>query len=42
MARPVDLASAGVVLGKNYPSPVVDHQQARLKTLARFKAITLA
>ena len=42
LARPVDLACAGVVLGKNYPSPVVDHQEARLKTLARFKAITLA
>jgi deoxyribodipyrimidine photo-lyase len=37
-ARPIDLAAAGVVLGKNYPWPVVDHDQARLRTLARFKA----
>ena len=37
-ARPIDLAAAGVVLGKNYPWPVVDHEQARRRTLARFKA----
>ena len=41
-ARPIDLVSAGVELGKNYPWPVVDHGQARLKTLARFKAVNLA
>ncbi|WJF89379.1 deoxyribodipyrimidine photo-lyase [Paraburkholderia bonniea] len=30
------LNEAGVVLGENYPRPVVDHAQARLLTLARF------
>ena len=38
-ARPIDLTSAGVVLGKTYPTPVVQHEQARLKTLARFKVV---
>jgi len=30
------LAEFGVVLGGNYPEPIVDHAQARLRTLARF------
>lgn len=38
-ARPVDLASADVVIGRNYPAPVVLHEVARERTLARFKAI---
>jgi len=29
------------MIGNNYPSPVVHHEQARLKTLARFKAVRL-
>lgn len=37
-ARPVDLAAAGVELGKDYPRPVVDHDLARQKTLARYAA----
>ncbi len=41
-ARPIDLASAGVVIGKNYPAPVVRHDEARLRTLERFKAIKAA
>jgi deoxyribodipyrimidine photo-lyase len=39
LARPEALEKAGVVLGKDYPLPVVDHEQARARTLARFKAI---
>jgi deoxyribodipyrimidine photo-lyase len=39
LAKPEVLARAGVVLGKDYPRPVVDHEQARAKTLARFKAL---
>ena len=38
-ARPVDLASAGITIGKDYPSPVVQHDQARLRTLERYKAV---
>ncbi|WP_153099931.1 cryptochrome/photolyase family protein [Paraburkholderia hayleyella] len=30
------LAEAGVVLGQDYPWPIVDHAEARLLTLARF------
>ena len=38
-ARPVDLAVAGVTIGENYPAPVVQHEEARQRTLERFKAI---
>lgn len=38
-ARPVDLAAAGLVLGRDYPEPVVDHEQARQRTLQRFAAV---
>jgi len=38
LASPVDLAAAEVELGKDYPLPVVLHDQARVKTLARFAA----
>ena len=38
-ARPIDLASAGVTIGKNYPAPVVQHAEARLRTLERYQAI---
>jgi deoxyribodipyrimidine photo-lyase len=41
-ARPIDLAAAGVVLGKHYPWPVVEHEQARLRTLARYQRLTPA
>jgi deoxyribodipyrimidine photo-lyase len=30
------LAQHDVVLGKDYPAPIVDHAQARARTLARF------
>jgi deoxyribodipyrimidine photo-lyase len=39
LARPADLASAGVDLGRNYPRPIVDHEQARTKTLERFRVV---
>jgi len=38
-APPPDLAAAGVVLGKSYPQPVVDHRMARARALAAFKAL---
>ena len=40
LARPVDLAAAGLELGKDYPLPVVDHEEARAKTLLRYAAAT--
>ena len=39
LARPVDLAAAGVALGTDYPLPVIDHAAAREKTLARYAVV---
>ena len=39
MARPLELAAAGVTLGANYPRPLVDHDQARERTLRRFAVV---
>jgi deoxyribodipyrimidine photo-lyase len=39
LARPVDLAAAGVALGRDYPAPIVDHAQARAKTLLRYAVV---
>jgi deoxyribodipyrimidine photo-lyase len=39
LARPVDLAAAGVELGKDYPLPVVQHDVARAKTLERYAVV---
>jgi deoxyribodipyrimidine photo-lyase len=39
LARPVDLAAAGVVPGKTYPLPVVAHDEARARTLARYAVV---
>ncbi len=42
-AQAADLAAAGVVLGRDYPKPLVDHASARLRTLERYavvKAVT--
>jgi deoxyribodipyrimidine photo-lyase len=38
-ARPVDLEAAGVVLGRDYPQPVVRHDEARAKTLERYGVV---
>lgn len=38
-ARPVDLAAAGVALGGNYPMPVVQHDEARQRTLQRYAVV---
>jgi len=38
-AQPKALAAAGVVLGENYPRPIVDHTQARALTLQRYSAV---
>lgn len=36
LAKPADLEAAGITLGRDYPSPVVNHKDARIKTLARY------
>ncbi len=38
-ANPIDLAAAGVELGKNYPEPVVMHDAARERTLQRYAIV---
>lgn len=39
LARPVELAAAGVVLGRDYPLPLVQHDVARAATLARYAVV---
>ncbi len=36
LASSVDIAAAGIVLGKQYPKPIVAHAEARVKALALF------
>jgi deoxyribodipyrimidine photo-lyase len=38
-ARPLDLASTGLSLGRDYPLPVVRHDEARERTLARYAVV---
>ncbi|MDH2382025.1 deoxyribodipyrimidine photo-lyase [Bradyrhizobium sp. CER78] len=38
-ATPIELASAGVELGKTYPQPIVDHKQGRERALAAYAKI---
>jgi deoxyribodipyrimidine photo-lyase len=38
-AKPLALQAAGITLGKNYPLPVVNHSEAREKTLARYAVV---
>jgi len=39
LARPLDLQAAGVVIGGNYPAPVVQHDVARARTLQRYAVV---
>ncbi|MBA2965247.1 MULTISPECIES: cryptochrome/photolyase family protein [Ramlibacter] len=41
-ATPADLETAGVVLGRDYPRPVVDHDAARARTLQRYAVVKQA
>lgn len=36
-ATPMELAAAGVTLGKSYPEPIVDHKAARDRALAAYR-----
>ncbi len=38
-ARPIDLKAAGVELGRDYPMPIVKHEEARARTLERFAVV---
>ena len=38
-AGPIDLEAAGIVLGRDYPLPIVDHAEAREKTFARYAVV---
>ena len=38
-AGPIDLEAAGVELGRSYPRPIVDHAEARVKTLQRYGVV---
>ena len=42
LARPIDLAAANIELGRDYPRPIVLHDEARLKTLERFAVVKAA
>jgi deoxyribodipyrimidine photo-lyase len=39
LASPLELQAAGVEIGVSYPAPVVDHDSARARTLARFQSV---
>lgn len=39
LVKPEALADRGVVLGRDYPAPVVDHDAARKRTLERFAVV---
>ena len=39
LSAPRDLAAAGVHLGENYPLPIVQHDEARARTLQRYACV---
>ncbi|WP_042428850.1 cryptochrome/photolyase family protein [Comamonas granuli] len=41
-ASPLELQAAGVVLGRDYPLPIVDHAAARTRTLQRYAVVKAA
>ena len=42
LATPIDLAAAGIDLGCDYPLPIVQHDEARVKTLERYAVVKAA
>ena len=42
LARPVDLAAAGLDLARDYALPIVQHDAARAKTLERYAVVKAA
>jgi deoxyribodipyrimidine photo-lyase len=39
LARPLELAAAGIELGRDYPRPIVEHDRARQRTLERYAVV---
>jgi deoxyribodipyrimidine photo-lyase len=39
LAKPMELEEAGLVLGRDYPKPIVDHAEARTRTLERYGVV---
>jgi deoxyribodipyrimidine photo-lyase len=39
LAKPMEMEAAGLVLGRDYPKPIVDHAQARTETLERYAVV---
>ena len=39
---PIEQQAAGAVIGRDYPAPIVDHAEARERTLARFSVVRKA
>ena len=39
LANPMELEEAGLVLGRDYPKPIVDHVEARKRTLERYAVV---
>ncbi len=37
--KPAEQRAAGCVIGRDYPGPIVNHDEARKRTLARFRAL---
>ncbi len=42
LAKPMELLAAGVELGKEYPAPLVKHDEARARTLERYAVVKKA
>jgi deoxyribodipyrimidine photo-lyase len=38
----IEQEALGVVIGRDYPGPIVDHAEARDKTLARYAVVKKA
>jgi deoxyribodipyrimidine photo-lyase len=39
LAKPLEMTAAGLVLGRDYPPPIVDHARARARTLLRYGVV---
>jgi len=39
LVKQLELQAAGITLGDNYPLPLVQHDQARAKTLVRYAVV---
>ncbi len=39
LASPIELKAAGIRIGEDYPAPIVDHAQARTRTLQRYTVV---